>query len=121
MPRAVGPSRAGAVRAGARDIVAARCARPPRALDSEAPRDENRRMTTPPLPPALRSSRVAQTVRYVLDPVRLFDDAQRRLGDVFVMRVLDQTWVVLTHPDHVREVFAHGPDDLDSGLANISR
>ena len=94
--------------------------RAPRALDSEAPRDENRRMTTPPLPPALRSSRVAQTVRYVLDPVRLFDDAQRRLGDVFVMRVLDQTWVVLTHPDHVREVFAHGPDDLDSGLANIS-
>ena len=27
---------------------------------------------------------------------------------------------MLAHPDAVREVFAHGPDDLDSGIANRS-
>jgi len=34
---------------------------------------------------------------------------------VFTIGVLGQKWVVLAHPDAVREVFAHGPANLDSG------
>jgi cytochrome P450 len=30
-----------------------------------------------------------------------------------------EEWVILAHPDAVREVFGHGPDELDSGQANF--
>ena len=39
---------------------------------------------------------------------------------MFTLRVLGETWVVLAHPDAVREVFSHGPDELDSGVANMA-
>ena len=61
-----------------------------------------------------------QTVGYVLDPYGFFAAGQRRYGDVFSVRIMGESWVVLAHPDAVREVFAHGPDDLDSGIANRS-
>jgi cytochrome P450 len=34
--------------------------------------------------------------------------------------VVGEEWVMLAHPDAVREVFGHGPDDLDSGQANFA-
>jgi cytochrome P450 family 135 len=74
----------------------------------------------PALPPGPRSPVVAQTARYVLDPYGLFEAGHRAFGDVFTLRVMKETWVVLAHPDAVREVFSHGPDDLDSGVANRS-
>jgi cytochrome P450 len=45
--------------------------------------------------------------------------AERAFGDTFTMRVLSETWVVLTHPDAVRDVFALGHDAADAGVANM--
>jgi cytochrome P450 len=83
--------------------------------------DHNPGMASDPeLPPGPRSPVAVQTVRYVVDPYGMFESGQRAFGDVFTVRVMSETWVVLAHPDAVREVFAHGPDELDSGVANHS-
>jgi cytochrome P450 len=74
----------------------------------------------PALPPGPRWPVALQTARYVVDPYGLFESAQRSFGDVFTLRVMGETWVVLAHPEAVREVFAHGPDELDSGVANLA-
>ena len=75
---------------------------------------------TSALPPGPRLPVPLQNVRYIVDPYGMFESGQRAFGDVFTLRVLSETWVVLAHPDAVREVFAHGPDDLDSGVANLA-
>jgi cytochrome P450 len=61
-----------------------------------------------------------QTLRYGLDPFGLFESAHRQFGDVFTVRVMGETWVILAHPDAVRELYRHGPDELDSGAANMA-
>jgi cytochrome P450 len=60
-----------------------------------------------------------QSLEYGLDPYGYFRRAQRRFGDVFTVHVVGEEWVILAHPDAVREVFGHGPDELDSGQANF--
>jgi len=74
----------------------------------------------PALPSGPRRPVPLQTIRYVADPYGLFESAQRAFGDVFTLRVLGETWVVLAHPGYVRELFAHGPEELDSGIANFA-
>jgi cytochrome P450 family 135 len=61
-----------------------------------------------------------QTLRYGFDPYGLFESAHRAYGDVFTVRVMAETWVILAHPDAARELFARGSDELDSGAANQS-
>jgi cytochrome P450 len=75
-------------------------------------------MSEPRLPPGPRAPVAAQSLAYGLDPYGFFARAGRRFGDVFTVRILQETWVVLGHPDAVREVFAHGPEELSSGEAN---
>ena len=72
------------------------------------------------LPPGPRAPGALQTLRYSFDPYGFFESGQRAFGDVFTVRVMSETWVVLAHPDAVREVFSHGPDELDSGAANFA-
>lgn len=60
------------------------------------------------------------TVRFTLDPDGYFASAHRRYGDVFTLRLLGREWVVVAHPDAVKEVFSHGPDEVDSGEANLT-
>src|SRR5215218_1237672 len=71
-------------------------------------------------PPGPLSPRPVQTLRFGLDPYGLFESARRSFGDVFTLRVMAETWVVLAHPDAVRELYGHGPDEVDSGVANMS-
>jgi cytochrome P450 len=66
----------------------------------------------------MRGSVLLHTLRFTLDPEGYFAAAHRRYGDVFTLRVLGQQWVAIAHPDAVREVFSHGPDEVDSGEAN---
>jgi cytochrome P450 family 135 len=48
------------------------------------------------------------------------DDAQRRYGDMFTLRITHEgTWVFLSHPDAVRQVFTGDPRLLHAGEANI--
>src|SRR5688572_2027614 len=77
-------------------------------------------MPDPRLPPGPRAPVAAQSLAYGLDPYGFFARAGRRFGDVFTVRILQETWVVLGHPDAVREVFAHGPEELNSGEANLA-
>ncbi len=74
----------------------------------------------PELPPGPRLPVAFQNARYIVDPYGLFESGRRTFGDVFTLRVLGEAWVVLAHPEAVREVFAHGPDELDSGVANLA-
>jgi cytochrome P450 len=69
-------------------------------------------------PPVLRTPRLVQWLRYGFTPQAFLLGAQRRHGDVFVVRVFGQEWVVLGHPDAVREVFTGDPEALYSGEAN---
>jgi cytochrome P450 len=72
------------------------------------------------LPPGPRWPVSVQTLRYGLDPYGLFESAHRAFGDVFTLRVMAETWVILAHPDAVRELYGYGPDELDSGAANLA-
>jgi len=57
-------------------------------------------------------------MRFTLDPDGYFAAAHRRYGDVFTLRLLGREWIAIAHPDAVREVFSHGPEEVDSGEAN---
>lgn len=71
------------------------------------------------LPNPLRGPGFAQTLHYGLDPEGFFTRAHNRFGDVFTTRVLSEDWVVLGHPAAVKEAFALGPNDANSGEANF--
>jgi cytochrome P450 family 135 len=77
-------------------------------------------MPDPRLPPGPRWPVAAQSLAYGLDPYGFFARAAQRFGSVFTVRVLQETWVVLGDPAAAREVFAHGPDELTSGEANLA-
>src|SRR5262245_6683116 len=77
-------------------------------------------MTAIALPPGPRQPVALQTLRYGLDPYGFFTSAHRRFGDVFTVRVMAETWVILADPQAVRELYAHGPAEVDSGVANRS-
>lgn len=72
---------------------------------------------TDPLPPGPPWPAL-QTVRYGIDPYGFFESAHRSYGDVFTVRPVGETWVILAHPDDARHLLVRGPDDLDSGAAN---
>jgi cytochrome P450 len=61
-----------------------------------------------------------QSLRYGLDPEGFFADARRRHGDLFGVRVLREEWTVLGDPAAVKEVFALGPEEANSGEANLA-
>jgi cytochrome P450 len=72
------------------------------------------------LPPGPRSPVALQTLHYGLAPYAFFESAHRAYGDVFTVRPMGETWVILAHPDAVRELYTHGPDEVDSGVANMA-
>src|SRR3954454_14419899 len=72
------------------------------------------------LPPGPRLPLPLQTLRYGLDPYGFFESAHRAFGDVFTARVMGETWVVLAHPDAVRELYTYTSDEADSGVANMA-
>jgi cytochrome P450 family 135 len=76
--------------------------------------------TLPELPPGPRLPLALQTLRYGLDPYGFFESAHRAFGDVFTARAMGETWVVLAHPDAVRELYTYAPDEADSGVANMA-
>jgi cytochrome P450 len=69
-------------------------------------------------PPTMSGSVLLHTLRFTLDPEGYFAGAQRRHGDMFTLRILGQRWVAVAHPEAVKELFSHGPEEVDSGEAN---
>jgi cytochrome P450 len=78
--------------------------------------EPGRAPATPEVGP--RTPAALQSLSYGLDPYGYFSRSQRRYGDAFVARPFGQRWVVLSDPAAIRELFACGPEDLDSGAAN---
>lgn len=72
------------------------------------------------LPPGPRTPSVVQALHYGVDPFDFFARARRRFGDIFTVRMMGLTWVVLADPASIQELFRQGPADVDSGVANLS-
>src|SRR5918997_2764227 len=72
------------------------------------------------LPPGPRMPRPAQTAAWVTRPGPFMLRAHARYGDAFTIRIgTEPAWVVLAHPDAVREVFTGDPALLHAGKANL--
>ena len=72
------------------------------------------------LPPGPTLPRPAQTAAWTLRPGPFMLRAQRGYGDVFTVRIATEPpWVMLAHPDAVREVFTADPALLHAGQANV--
>jgi cytochrome P450 family 135 len=72
------------------------------------------------LPPGPGAPRALQTARWIARPAAFMEDAQRRYGDVFTLRITHEgTWVFLSHPDAVKQVFTGDPRLLHAGEANV--
>ncbi len=72
------------------------------------------------LPPGPRLPRAAQTAAWITRPGPFLLRAQQRYGDVFTIRIGGEPpWVMLAHPDAVREVFTGDPAVMHAGKANL--
>ena len=72
------------------------------------------------LPPGPRMPRPAQTAAWTLRPGPFMLRAQREFGDAFTLKIgTEPPWVMLAHPDAVREVFTGDPELLHAGQANV--
>ena len=75
--------------------------------------------TASPLPPGPRWPRWVQTMGFIFVPVRWIDSNRRRYGDVVTFRSLFHPgFVMVFHPDLVKQVFRGPPDQLRAGEAN---
>jgi len=71
-------------------------------------------MTLPPGPDGLAPLRLMQWIR---DPFAFLDRAQARFGDTFTMDLPVQKFVIVSEPETVKQVFALGADEANSGEA----
>ncbi len=72
------------------------------------------------LPPGPSMPRAAQSAAWLARPGPFMSKAHERYGDVFTIKIgTEPPWVVLAHPDHVREVFKGDPALLHAGKANL--
>ena len=72
------------------------------------------------LPPGPRMTRPVQTAGWIWRPGPFLRRAQEKYGDVFTIRIgYERPWVIVSHPDAVREVFTTPADVLHAGEANV--
>jgi cytochrome P450 family 135 len=72
------------------------------------------------LPPGPGAPRAVQTARWIARPAAFLEDATRRYGDMFTLRIANEgTWVFTSDPEAVKQVFTGDPRLLHAGEANI--
>ena len=72
------------------------------------------------LPPGPSAPSPLQTLRWLARPAAMLDDCARRYGDMFTIRIAHEgTWVFVTHPKAVKQVFTGDPRLLHAGEANV--
>src|SRR5579862_8189435 len=72
-----------------------------------------------PLPPGPDSSPVWQLIRYSNTPLTFLEECRRRFGDPFTIRWAGYgTFVMLSDPNAVRDLFHGDPRVLHSGEGN---
>jgi cytochrome P450 family 135 len=75
---------------------------------------------TPVLPPGPSTPRALQTLRWLVRPTAYMEDLRRRYGDSFTLRIANEgTWVFITDPEAVKQVFTGDPRLLHAGEANV--
>jgi cytochrome P450 family 135 len=73
----------------------------------------------PSLPPGPPYPRPLQTLGWGFRPGPFMERCQRRYGDMFTLKIASEgTWVFLTHPDAVKQVFTGDPRLLHAGEGN---
>ncbi|MGH2956631.1 MAG: cytochrome P450 [Solirubrobacterales bacterium] len=73
----------------------------------------------PELPPGPGWTLAGSTIRWWRRPLEVLERARERYGDVFTLRVAhEDTWVMLSDPEHVKQVFTGDPRLLHAGEAN---
>jgi cytochrome P450 len=89
------------------------------ATRTASPPDE-RRPAAPSLPPGPGWSVPVSTWRWWRRPLRVLDECHARYGDTFTYRIAHEgTWVFVSDPDAVKQVFTGDPRLLRAGEANI--
>jgi cytochrome P450 len=71
------------------------------------------------LPPGPRMPRVVQTVGWLSRPFQFVERGRARFGDVFTMKIARDTFVVLSNPEDVKQVFTGDPAIYHAGAANV--
>ncbi|MFE3291860.1 cytochrome P450 [Rhodococcus sp. NPDC059234] len=73
-----------------------------------------------PFPPGPRMPAAAQTILFQRRRAQFLPAMARRYGDVFSLRVppYADRLVVFSRPEHIKEIFAAGPQDLHAGEGN---
>jgi cytochrome P450 family 135 len=76
--------------------------------------------TTPSLPPGPSWPRAIQTLAWGARPGPFMQRCRARYGDTFTVKIAQEGhWVMLSHPDAVREVFKGDPRLLHAGEGNV--
>ena len=76
-------------------------------------------MSTNHLPPGPNLPRALQTIGWLKRPGPFLERSRRRYGDTFTLRVAyEGSWVMLTDPEAIRQVFTGDPAVLHAGEAN---
>jgi cytochrome P450 len=76
-------------------------------------------MTVDVLPPGPRLPAAVQSAVWIAQPWKFMDRCAARYGDTFTLRPLgDPPWVMVSHPDVVKEVFNGPPELLHAGEGN---
>ena len=71
------------------------------------------------LPPGPRLPRIAQTAIWFRHAQWLLSECAARFGETFTLRILHEgTWVMLSNPEHVKQVFTGDPRVFHAGEGN---
>jgi cytochrome P450 len=86
---------------------------------SQQGRYSSEAMTVDTLPPGPRLPVAVQTAAWLARPWEFMDRCAARYGDMFTVRLAgERPWVMVSHPDAVKEVFTGPPELLHAGEAN---
>jgi cytochrome P450 len=78
-----------------------------------------RAMSVDTLPPGPRLPTAVQTAAWIARPWEFMERCGARCGDMFTLRLAgERPWVMVSHPDAVKEVFTGPPELLHAGEAN---
>jgi cytochrome P450 len=72
-----------------------------------------------PLPPGPRMPTALQTLGWLSRPFQFLERARARHGDTFTIKIARDTFVVLSDPADVKQVFTGDPSIYHAGVSNI--
>jgi cytochrome P450 len=75
-----------------------------------------------PLPPGPRAPALVQIGRWIVHPLRLLDECQRRYGNVFTLQApgTGNSFVIVGDPDLIKQVLTGDSDTLLAGAGNAT-